>query len=288
MVAVAGVEDRLARDDADLVAQIAAGDIGEPVAELYRRYGGKLYRFGLQLLGDRGLAEELVQECFVRLWRTVGRFDISRGTVAAYLFVIGRSIAADLRKRPSSRPLAPAGEEQVPAGPDDADRGAQPATGRGTGQRYRRLLHGVRHKDTAVTVHPGTCQGSPRPAGSHDVADAPARSRRSDPIHVKPGKEPGPSGNYRSVAPARVEPPLCAGDRWLTVIRDALRSRPFWMLDGSGRASAAIDRAAFSLGGPLAGSSAAGQRLAGLRAGEGLATVVQESPERGALRRCPD
>ena len=122
MVAVVGVEDRLARDDAGLVAQIAAGDIEEPVAELYRRYGSRLYRFGVQLLGDGGLAEELVQECFVRLWRTAGRFDISRGTVAAYLFVMGRSIAADLRKRPSSRPLAAVGEQQVPARPDDADR----------------------------------------------------------------------------------------------------------------------------------------------------------------------
>jgi RNA polymerase sigma-70 factor (ECF subfamily) len=122
MVAVVGVEDRLARDDAQLVAQIVAGDIEEPVAELHRRYSGRLYRFGLQLLGDGGLAEELVQECFVRLWRTAGRFDISRGTVAAYLFVIARSIAADLRKRPSSRPLAAVDEEQVPAQPDDSDR----------------------------------------------------------------------------------------------------------------------------------------------------------------------
>ena len=122
MAAVVGVEDRLACDDADLVAQIAAGDIGEPVEELYRRYGDRLYRFGLHLLGDNGLADELVQECFVRLWRTAGRFDINRGTVAAYLFVMSRSIAADLRKRPSSRPLAPADEERVPAQPDDADR----------------------------------------------------------------------------------------------------------------------------------------------------------------------
>ena len=122
MTAAADVQDQLARDDADLVALIAAGDLGEPMAELYRRYGPRLYRFGVQLLGDYGLAEEMVQECFVRLWRTAGRFDISRGTVAAYLFVIGRSIAADLRKRPSSRPLAPVEEAQAPVQPDDADR----------------------------------------------------------------------------------------------------------------------------------------------------------------------
>ena len=64
MVAMVGREDWPARDDVDLVAQIAAGDFEDPVAELYRRYAGRLYRFGIQLLGDSGLAEELVQECF--------------------------------------------------------------------------------------------------------------------------------------------------------------------------------------------------------------------------------
>jgi RNA polymerase sigma-70 factor (ECF subfamily) len=122
MTSIVGIEDRLAREEADLVSQIAAGDIGEPVAELYRRYAGKLYRFGINLLGDAGLAEELVQECLVRLWRTAGRFDIGRGTVGAYLFVIARSVAADLRKRPSSRPLAPVEDAQIPPEPDNAER----------------------------------------------------------------------------------------------------------------------------------------------------------------------
>lgn len=118
----AGVEDLLACDDAGLVARIAAGDSGAPVAELYRRYGARLYRLGLHLLDDSGLAEEMVQECFVRLWRTSGRFDTSRGTVAAYMFIIGRSIAADVRKRASSRPLGHMEDEWVSAQPDDSDR----------------------------------------------------------------------------------------------------------------------------------------------------------------------
>jgi RNA polymerase sigma-70 factor, ECF subfamily len=123
MVSLVDTEDqRLAREEAYLVSQIAAGDIDAPVEELYHRYAARLYRTGLQLLGDGGLAEELVQECFVRLWRTAGRFDLTRGTVGAYLFVIARSIAADLRKRPSSRPLLPVEEAHIPAQSDSSER----------------------------------------------------------------------------------------------------------------------------------------------------------------------
>jgi len=121
-VSIAGVDDRRSREEAELVAQVAAGDIGAPVAELYRRYSGRLYRFGMQALGNSGLAEEMVQECFVRLWRTAGRFDADRGSVAAYLFVIARSVASDVRRRPSSRPLAPVEDAQLPPQADSAER----------------------------------------------------------------------------------------------------------------------------------------------------------------------
>jgi len=120
-VSVAGVDDPLAREEAHLVAQVAAGDIDAPMAELYRRYAGRLYRYGMQALGDAGLAEEMVQECFVRLWRTAGRFDPARGSVAAYIIVIGRSVAADVRKRPSSRPLEQLEETQLPPQLDSVD-----------------------------------------------------------------------------------------------------------------------------------------------------------------------
>ena len=86
-----------------------------------RRYGKRLYRLGVQLLGDSGLAEEMVQECFTRLWRSAGRFDASRGSVGGYLFAIARGSAADIRKRPSSKPLLPAGEARHPAQAGDVD-----------------------------------------------------------------------------------------------------------------------------------------------------------------------
>jgi hypothetical protein len=52
---VADAADRPAAEEADLVAQIAAGDVGSPVSELYRRYGRRLHRFGVQNLGNEGL-----------------------------------------------------------------------------------------------------------------------------------------------------------------------------------------------------------------------------------------
>jgi RNA polymerase sigma-70 factor (ECF subfamily) len=75
------------------------------VKELYRRYPSRLYRFGIQVRGNPGLTKEMVQESFVRPWRTAGRFNAGRGSVGVYLTVIVRSAAADIRKRPSSRPL---------------------------------------------------------------------------------------------------------------------------------------------------------------------------------------
>jgi RNA polymerase sigma-70 factor, ECF subfamily len=98
---------RLYDDEATLLRRVAAGDRGGPLDELYRRYEGRLYGLGIRLLGDSGLAEELVQETFVRLWRKAGSFDPARGSAGAFITTIARRIAIDLWRRPSSRPFAP-------------------------------------------------------------------------------------------------------------------------------------------------------------------------------------
>lgn len=90
-------------DDADLVALVAAGDRGAPLEELFARYAPRVYGLGLRLLGERGLAEELVQETFVRLWRAAGQYDRTKGSVSTFLFTIARRLAIDLVRRPSSR-----------------------------------------------------------------------------------------------------------------------------------------------------------------------------------------
>lgn len=111
----------LAREEAALLAQVAAGDRGAPLEELYRRYESRLYGLGLKLLGDQGLAEELVQETFVRLWRQAHRYDWAKGTVAMFLFAIARRLAIDLWRRPSSRPLAPIPTAEDSASTDPAE-----------------------------------------------------------------------------------------------------------------------------------------------------------------------
>ncbi|MGI8686576.1 MAG: sigma factor [Acidimicrobiales bacterium] len=98
----------VAAEEAALLAEAAGGDRDEPLEELFRRYAGRLYALGLGLglgiLGDSGLAEELVQESFVRLWRQAPRFDPARGTVAAFVFA---PLPSD-RRRPVAAALLPA------------------------------------------------------------------------------------------------------------------------------------------------------------------------------------
>src|SRR5436190_7416539 len=98
-------------DDAALLEAVGRGDRERALPELYRRYERRLYGLGFRLLGDQGLAEELVQETFLRVWRTADRFDPARGTVPAFIFSIARRLAIDLYRRPSSRPFQPEVEE---------------------------------------------------------------------------------------------------------------------------------------------------------------------------------
>jgi DNA-directed RNA polymerase specialized sigma24 family protein len=55
--------------DAQLMERLQADATGEALRALYRGYAGELLGFALNALGERGAAEEIVQEVFTRAWR---------------------------------------------------------------------------------------------------------------------------------------------------------------------------------------------------------------------------
>ncbi|MBI2681826.1 MAG: sigma-70 family RNA polymerase sigma factor [Acidobacteriales bacterium] len=70
------------------------------MAEVYDRYSAIVYSVALRVLGDTGAAEDVMQEIFLRLWRTPELFDSNRGSLGAWLAVITRHRSIDqLRKR---------------------------------------------------------------------------------------------------------------------------------------------------------------------------------------------
>ena len=74
---------------------------------LFRLYGGELYGFTHHVLGDRGAAEEIVEEVFLRAWRHAARYDPEQEAVRGWLYQIARSAIIDARRRAAGRPGLP-------------------------------------------------------------------------------------------------------------------------------------------------------------------------------------
>ena len=91
-------------EDAVLVERLPTDETGESMRQLYRLYGGELYGFALNALGDRGSAEEIVQEVFLRAWRHADSYDPRRAGVRTWLYQITRHAIIDARRRASVRP----------------------------------------------------------------------------------------------------------------------------------------------------------------------------------------
>jgi RNA polymerase sigma-70 factor (ECF subfamily) len=93
--------------EAHLVDRLRTDESGEAMRALYRTYGGELYGFAVNALGDRGLAEEIVQEVFLRAWRHADSYDPARAGVRTWLYQIARHAIIDARRRAAVRPGLP-------------------------------------------------------------------------------------------------------------------------------------------------------------------------------------
>jgi RNA polymerase sigma-70 factor (ECF subfamily) len=95
-------EDLSSCSDAVLVVSISRYR-QEALAEAYRRHAGAVFALARRLLVDGALAEEVVQEVFLRLWNSPEKFDPERGSLRSYLLAQTHGRSVDLLRSETSR-----------------------------------------------------------------------------------------------------------------------------------------------------------------------------------------
>ena len=107
----------------ELLLATGRGDVNA-LRELYRSFERPLYALGIRWYDDTDLAEELVQEVTVRVWRKASTYEPARGSASAWIFGVARNVAADLARARSRRPVPfselPREEEAAPWDEDEA------------------------------------------------------------------------------------------------------------------------------------------------------------------------
>lgn len=113
--------------DTELMERVRCGDEAA-LSALYDRYGGLILTVALRIVGDRELAEEVMQDSFLRVWNASETYRSSRGQVSGWLIGIARNRAIDmLRSRQHKTrlrertPLPEPGDEDTFGVPDETD-----------------------------------------------------------------------------------------------------------------------------------------------------------------------
>ena len=129
--------------DGELISRTADGDRGA-FDVLYRRYSRPVFGLALRRLGDRGRAEDAVQETFASIWRAARSYRPERGPGAPWLYAVARNAITD-RGRARSEPPAEVPETASPdAGP------AERAESGWTAWRVHRALEELNTNERSV------------------------------------------------------------------------------------------------------------------------------------------
>ncbi|HEV7400954.1 MAG TPA: sigma-70 family RNA polymerase sigma factor [Solirubrobacterales bacterium] len=92
--------ERLA--DEELMPRIGEKD-PDAFEVFYDRHGGVAYSLAYRIVGERGAAEDVVQEAFISIWRSGARYDRGRGSVRSWMLGIVRNRAIDFLRSKAGR-----------------------------------------------------------------------------------------------------------------------------------------------------------------------------------------
>jgi RNA polymerase sigma-70 factor (ECF subfamily) len=103
------------QSEAELMRQVAVGEIGG-LETLYDRYHSMAYALALRITTETGLAEDVVQDSFLGVWRYASRYAEDRGSVRGWLLAIVRHRAIDaVRRQRASIAIGDETDEATPA-----------------------------------------------------------------------------------------------------------------------------------------------------------------------------
>ena len=102
--------------DGELIRRTGDGDHGA-FEVLYRRYSRPVFGLALRRLGDRGRAEDAVQETFASIWRAAGTYKPERGPGAPWLYAVARNAIVDRGRARTEPPVEAPEEASTEAGP---------------------------------------------------------------------------------------------------------------------------------------------------------------------------
>lgn len=104
--------------DGELIERAGRGD-RSALELLYQRYARTVFGLALRRLGDRGRAEDAVQETFVSVWRAARTYRPERGPGAPWLFAVARNAIVDRVRARAEPPVQVPDEASLESGPDD-------------------------------------------------------------------------------------------------------------------------------------------------------------------------
>lgn len=110
--------------EADLLARVAAGD-ERALASLYDAMSALAFGLALRVVGSADVAEDVVQDAFMRIWHRADRYEPSRGQARPWILRVVRNVAidrlrtADARGRAETRSQTDTSLLSVPEEPDE-------------------------------------------------------------------------------------------------------------------------------------------------------------------------